>query len=406
MRCGVRFVCALVIGLIAGAPAAYAQPVPGETDAARVRIGPLSVKPTFAITNIGVDSNVFNQSDVDHPRQDFTITASPKADWWLRAGRSTVSGTVKEDFVYYQTYGSERSINGAYRAMVTVPFNRLTLRGGGSYMETRDRFGFEVDARAQHTESGFQGGADLHAFGKTFLKLNARRARVAFDTDAFFLGNRLGVQLDRVMTGGSVAVQHRLTPFTSVSVTFDRTQDRFEFSRLRDSDSTSVVGGVEFAASALVSGSAAFGYRNFDPLVADLAGYRGPTALVNLAYVAHGWTKLGLEAVRDIQFSYDAAEPYYVLSGLTGTIAQHVFGRFDGIGRMGHQRLAYRGRIGATDPGRDRVDFVYSFGGGIAYRVGREMRIGFNVDNQQRTSVLQDRRFGGLRYGTSVTYGF
>src|SRR5947207_533219 len=86
MRCGVRFVCALVIGLIAGAPAAYAQPVPGETDAARVRIGPLSVKPTFAITNIGVDSNVFNQSDVDHPRQDFTITASPKADWWLRAG--------------------------------------------------------------------------------------------------------------------------------------------------------------------------------------------------------------------------------------------------------------------------------------------------------------------------------
>src|SRR5712692_7853390 len=99
MRCGVRFLCIFVFGLFAGAPAPYAQPAVGEAASARVHIGPLSLKPTFAITNIGVDGNVFNQADVDHPRQDFTITASPKPDWWLRAGRSTVSGAVKEDFV-------------------------------------------------------------------------------------------------------------------------------------------------------------------------------------------------------------------------------------------------------------------------------------------------------------------
>ena len=401
-----KFLCALLIGLSAGAPAAYAQPAPGEADAARVHIGPLSLKPTFAITNIGVDGNVFNQADVDHPRQDFTITASPKTDWWVRAGRSTVSGSVKEDFVYYKTFSSERSINGAYQAAVTVPFNRLTLRGGGGYTETRERFGFEVDARAQHTESVFQGGADLRAFGKTSFKLNASRTRVKFADDAVFLGNSLGVELDRVMTGGSVAVQHRLTPFTSLSVTVDRTQDRFEFSPLRDSDSTSVMGGVEFATSALIGGSASFGYRNFAPLSADLAGFQGANALINLAYVAHGWARLGLEAVRDVRFSYQAAEPYYVLSGVTGTISQHVFGPFDGVGRVGYQQLAYQGRLGATDPGKDRVDIVRTLGGGIAYRIGREMHIGFNVDNQQRTSVLQDRRYAGLRYGTSVTYGF
>src|SRR5439155_609058 len=137
----------------------------------------------------------------------------------------------------------------------------------------------EVDARAQHTESAFQGGADLHVFGKTLFKLNASRARVQFADDAVFLGNRLGVELNRVSTGGSVAVQHRLTPFTSLSVTVDRTQDRFEFSPSRDANSTSVAGGVDFATSALISGSASFGYRNFDPLSADLAGYRGATAL-------------------------------------------------------------------------------------------------------------------------------
>jgi hypothetical protein len=98
MRCVLRFLCVLVIGLIAGAPAAHAQPSAGEAGAARVRIGPLSLKPTFAITNLGVDGNVFNEADVEHPRQDFTITATPKTDWWLRAGRSTVNGSVKDDF--------------------------------------------------------------------------------------------------------------------------------------------------------------------------------------------------------------------------------------------------------------------------------------------------------------------
>jgi hypothetical protein len=116
-----RFLCVLVIGLIAGAPAAHAQPSAGEAGAARVRIGPLSLKPTFAITNLGVDGNVFNEADVEHPRQDFTITATPKTDWWLRAGRSTVNGSVKDDFGVLPDLQQRAVIKSAYQAAVTVP---------------------------------------------------------------------------------------------------------------------------------------------------------------------------------------------------------------------------------------------------------------------------------------------
>jgi hypothetical protein len=42
----------------------------------------------------------------------------------------------------------------------------------------------------------------------------------------------------------------------------------------------------------------------------------------------------------------------------------------------------------------------------VGYRVGGGMRIYFNVDKQERNSDLAGHGYGGLRYGTSVTYGF
>ena len=55
-----------------------------DTDSARVRIGPLFVKPTMALTNLGVDTNVFNDADSENPQSDFTFTFTPQADLYLR----------------------------------------------------------------------------------------------------------------------------------------------------------------------------------------------------------------------------------------------------------------------------------------------------------------------------------
>ncbi len=46
------------------------------------------------------------------------------------------------------------------------------------------------------------------------------------------------------------------------------------------------------------------------------------------------------------------------------------------------------------------------YGGGIGYRVGTDVRIGFNVDYYTRQSDRETRQYEGLRAGTSVTYGF
>jgi len=53
-----------------------------------------------------------------------------------------------------------------------------------------------------------------------------------------------------------------------------------------------------------------------------------------------------------------------------------------------------------------RTDVVHSYGGGIGYHFGRDVRIGFNIDHYSRTSDIAARKYDDLRYGTAVTYGF
>ena len=67
--------------------------------------------------------------------------------------------------------------------------------------------------------------------------------------------------------------------------------------------------------------------------------------------------------------------------------------------------MSTRDRIGAPVAFRDRVDRVTAFGGGVGYHMGPDLRIGFNIDKQERTSVVDAKRYNGLRYGFTVTYG-
>ena len=53
----------------------------------------------------------------------------------------------------------------------------------------------------------------------------------------------------------------------------------------------------------------------------------------------------------------------------------------------------------------NRVDHIKTYGAGVGYHLGRDMRIGFNVDQQNRDSPLTARQYKGLVYGFAVTYG-
>jgi hypothetical protein len=381
------------------------QAGPPETANVRVRVGPLLLNPTFAITNAGVDTNVFNDPTDQNPKSDFTFTLDPKTDLWLRAGQTWNTGNVDEQIVWYQKYANQRSVNNRYQLGWLVPLNRLTFKVNGSYLSTRERPGFEIDARAQRYEKDVDGSIEIRALSKTYFGVRASRLYVDYAADAVFLDANLHDELNRVVTTGGLTVRHELTPLTTVTLDVSQEQDRFQFDPLRDSDASAASASVKFDKLALIKGTATFGYEHFKPRDPRLPDFTGATAALDLSYVLLARTMFRVQATRGIQYSYDVNQPYYLQTGVSGSITQRLFDPVDVVVRGGIQHLAYRDRAGAVLVAFDRTDRTVSYGGGAGYHMGRDVRIGFNIDQDTRTSPVTNREYRGLRFGTSVTYG-
>ena len=394
--------------VVSAADRAAAQTPDGAPDPAnvRIRLGPVWMSPRLELTNLGVDTNVFNEPDSANPKKDFTATVTPSTDLWLRMGRSWLQLNIREDLVWYQKYSTERAANTSYRLSWKMRLNRLFVTVAPDYLHTRDRPGFEIDTRPPRTEYGGKADVEVRALARTYLALNGSWRRVDFDKDAMFDERNLQFELDRTVTEAGVSLRHHLTPLTAIALNVGRSQDRFEFSPLRDSNSTGVSGSVSFDPHALLKGGASFGYRDFEPLSPGVPAYKGITTTGDLAYTLLGMTRFAVQFRRDVSYSYDVNQPYYLESGVGASIAQQIYGPVDVVGRVNASRLAYRDRTGATIEVPDRVDYVRLYGVGVGYRMSSGLRIGFNLDHQHRISDVADRQYNGLKYGTSVTYAF
>jgi hypothetical protein len=372
----------------------------------RVRIGPLWMNPTLALTNLGIDQNVFNDPPDKDPKRDFTLTVVPATDLWLGIGRTWLTGTIKEEITWYQKYASERSASNTYQAGWKVPLNRLVFDVGVIYATPKDRPGYEIDERAQRQEITYRGKVEIRALSKTLFGVTAESMRIHFDAADVFDGVNLQDAMNRTTTTFGLSVRQQVTPLTSISINATRSQDRFEFEPTRDSDSTSVSGTLSFDPFALVKGSATVGFRDFKPLGPGLPGYQGSTASADLTYTLLGTTRFTFKALRDVEYSYDVTQPYYLETGVDGSVAQQLFGPVDIVARGGLHHLAYRDQEGANVQFVDRVDQLKSYGGGIGFHLGKDFRLGLNVDKVRRESEVVEHRYDNLLFGTSFTYNF
>lgn len=409
----VRSALVFLIALAACSAPARAQTGVGDIpddgpdpNTVEVHIGPFLMDPRIEVPNMGIDTNVFNEASNANPKQDFTATVSPTTNVWMRIGRSWLKVNIREDLVWFQKYTTERSVNSFYTVDWHLPLNRLIVDVEPHFLSARDRPGFEIDARSQRAEYGGKVGIAVRAFSKTFLAFTGSRDKVNFDSFATFDGISLREALNRTVTIGSIALRHQLTPLTTLAVTLGREQDRFEFSPLRDANSNSVSASVSFDPHALLKGNASFGYRNFQPVLAGLPAYQGSIASGNLSYTLLGMTQVSGGFTRDVQYSFDVTQPYYLQTGISGQIAQQIFGPVDLQVRGGTQQLAYRDRIGVAVDVPNRTDYVRTYGGGVGYHFSGGMRIGFNVDHYHRTSDVDQFQYDGLKYGTALTYVF
>jgi hypothetical protein len=398
--------CGVLALLVACAPPTSAQTTtaaPAPDAAATMRWGPLSLHSTLALSNLGVDTNVFNRPADSRLPSDFTLTFTPTTNLWLRMGQTWIDGTIQVDWVYFDRYESERGANSRFRMGVTRTFNRLRLNAGASRVSTRARPNFEIDARSQQLQRVLTGDVVYQMLGRTSVGLKGQHRTTTYDQDAVFLGTRLAAELNETTTSTSAIVRHVLTPLTSVGLEAGRENQRF-FATSRNADSNRVLGNVILDTPALISGNLTFGYRHFVPWDRNVPTYHGPTLLAGLSYRLRGTTRIRVDAMRDLQQSFDASQPYFIQTGAVWSVQQQVAGPFDVLARLGRHRMVYRDRVGATVQISNRVDRMESVGGGMGYRFGGDKRVGFTLEYAERLSGIVARRYQGLQYGISITY--
>ena len=394
--------CVLLILLAAGTAAA--QDESGAPVAARFRLGPLALSPAIAVNDVGFDSNVFN--DPADPKGDFTATVIPKVDLWLQLGSALVSGRAAVSYVYFHEYASERAFNTDTALKLEFPDARIRPYVSGTYLNAMDRQGYEIDARVRREDGTGTVGLDVPIGSTLTIGVSGARQRIRYDDTAIYDGVSLAQSLTRDADAAKASLGVQVAPLTTLLVEAEAAWDSFPGAPDKNAESVRMVAGIDFKPLALLEGGARVGYRTFDIADPRVQDFSGVVALVNLAYPVTEGTRFEVRGQRDVSYSYSLEEPYYVLSVITGTVTQRLFGPVDLKGRAGWERLEYVPAAGTAAPSASHTDHETQYGGSVEFRLGEARRLGFNVDVYRRRSPVDDRNFDTIRAGVSLSFVF
>ena len=250
------------------------------------------------------------------------------------------------------------------------------------------------------------GGVRANIGAKLTLDLAQERRRMDFD-DLQVRDISLDDALSRRETETTLTARYLLTPLTTLVAQAARRRDRFLRSPLRNADTQAVSGGLVFKPLALIAGTATAGVRRFTPLDSTLPAFEGVIANIDLAYLMRDLTRWTVAVARDVDYSYETTDPYFVSTGVNASITQALGGGWDVVARGARTTLDYQALTTASGAGSaGRRDRVTVFGGGIGRRLGTDVRVGLDADKSRRRSTVAGRGYEGVRVGGSVTYGF
>jgi len=372
-----------------------------EADNAMLKIGPLSIQPTLLIQNIGRDRNVFN--DPDHPKSDFTMTVSPKADVTFHARSLKMTLAQTTDYVYFKQYTDQRGTNqyNTFRADVTL--GALQPFAGVNVSNTRGRLNNEIDARARHTSVSYFAGAKLNLFSHTSVGAAVRQSRLKFADGTEFRGESLTRAFNGHDRGIDANIGFALTPLTSLMLVVSKEEQRFDGAPERNADSIRVAPTLSFSPLGLINGTAAFGYRRYtarDPRTPDYSGFVAQVTTAMRLYDRH---RVEVTILRDLTYSYERAATYYIGNSYSVAWTYAFIGPMDMRLSASRNLMRYHATADAPTGGDDNYS---AYTAGLGYRIARHIRAAVNGDWQRRRSVrAANRQFDNNRVYGSLTWG-
>jgi hypothetical protein len=390
----------LTAAVVASASAVWAQS-PADSGSGLL-LGPLTVHPEFVVREAGWDSNIFNEPGLE--TEDRTATLTGRAQARMRVGLVQVEGTGAADYMYFQRYTGERSLNRFVSTRVQPQFVRFRPFVIGSYRRTRDRANNEIDVRAPRTEYEQGGGIETLLSTRLTLETAVRRQVIRFDEGESFRDIPLATRLNRTSNTAAVSMRYELTPLTSMVLATSFVRDEFAASPERNMDTLHATAGVSFAPDAVVRGRAILGFRDLRSRGPLAVPSRGPTAAVELSYTLLDRTIFSGRLQRETTVSVED-NPYYLSTLWSVEIAHNLIGPLDVLARAARERLEYD-EVAAFAL-RGHLDRVATAGGGLALRLGRRTKLSGMYEEIRRRSDLPDvRDYDRRRVYTTISYGF
>jgi hypothetical protein len=379
------------------APAEPASPAPAQ-------LGPVSVRPSFTLREVGYDSNVFHRPDGGQ-EGDFTATFGAKVDLGIRGPRVRGTYTGFYEYAYFQEFVAERGSNRGAEGRVDVLLGRLRPYASAGVSLSHERPSAEIDERALRRLASVEAGTSFAASGRTSVYAGYRRLATDFDDDERFRGVKLADELNGTSGAVTAGAAFELSPLTTVSVHGERAEERFEVATDRDANSYRYGATATLHPLALIAGRASVGVRAFRPVTGAIRDFTGITAAIDVSYALQEETRIGLSIDRDLRYSYAEETPYFVSTGGRLTLTHRLTGHFDGQVSGGAERIAYQPRIEAARLDAE-TDGVRTIGAGVGYRLGDGSRVALNIDRVARTSPAAEREYSRYRVYTTVNYGF
>lgn len=374
--------------------------LPASQPGQPLSLGSVQLYPSLSIRDVGMDSNVYNSSQVI--REDFTYTVAPRLLAEMPIGNGRLVGTGGAGFVFFRANKDQQSLNGSATGLYEIRKGRVRPALEVGINRSRQRGG-DIDVRALGVSRNGRAAVEVGLSGITSFTAWASRDNTEFAPGQAFRGVDLADQLNRKTTTFAAGARFDLTPLTSVVAAAEYEELRFTVARFRDSNSLRLTPTVRFGEGAIINGQAFVGVRDFRPVQPVMAPFRGLVAGGDLRYTLLGVTKFEGRLTRDIVYSFDEFQPYYLDAGGQLTVSQRVVGPVDAIALAGRRRLRYEARLDMGIEGRRETVTIY--GGGVGVRVDTNMRMTFTVDREKRASsgpVLRQyertRAFVALEY--------
>lgn len=373
-----------------------------EPQSGALSFGPLRVAPGLTVREIGWDSNVFLEPPEDSPAEDFVAAGTPDISVYTRLRLLRVSAYAGSDLTYYEENVSERSVGYVYRGRFDFLLSRMRPFVGGGQLQTRAQPNGEVDVRADRQEEELSGGLAFDISPHALVYGSRAWSKTEYQ-NAFESGVDLSRALNRERDEYQAGFKTDLTPLLSMQLFGIYQDDSFKYEPVRNSTSTAAYATFRIAADAVVTGTISGGYRDMqsiDPLTKPYRGFTGGAA-IDYPFLEVG--RVTFTANRGIEYSFDAAEAYYVENSLSLMYTHRLFGSVDAQVRGAKSLFDYNARLD-TPPHKDTLA---SAGGSLGYNLRNRTRIAVNYEYARRRSVeIVSRNYDRRRIFLSWSFAF